>query len=58
MNMSSDFSVPSAGPSTNEEAIARLEEAEHDIENGDVYDWEEVMAETGQRIRLYETSIY
>ena len=47
------FNEPFAGPSTYEEAIARIEEAEHEIERGETYDWEDVLSEARQRVRQY-----
>jgi hypothetical protein len=54
----SNIIMPFIGPSTCEEAIARIEEAEREIENGEVYDWEDVLAEARQRARKYEAAIY
>ena len=54
----SNIIMPFIGPSTCEEAIARIEEAEREIENGEVYDWEDVLKEARQRVRKYEAAIY
>lgn len=50
--------MPFIGPSTYEEAIARIEEAEREIEDGDVYEWEDVLKEARQRVHKYEAAIY
>lgn len=50
--------TPFIGPATYEEAIERIEEAEYQIENGEVYDWEVVLKEARQRARKYEAAIY
>ena len=50
--------MPFIGPSTYEEAIARIEEAEREIENGDVYEWEDVLKEARLRAKKYEAAIY
>ena len=49
--------MPFIGPSTDEEAIARIEEAEREIEDGDVYEWEDVLKEARQRAKKYEAAI-
>ena len=50
--------TPFIGPATYEEAIARIEEAEREIDNGEVYEWEDVLTEARQRARNYEAAIY
>lgn len=50
--------TPFIGPATYEEAIARIEEAEREIKNGEVYEWEDVLKEARQSARKYETAIY
>ena len=50
--------MPYIGPSTDEEAISRIEEAEREIENGEVYEWEEVLKEARLRAKKYEAAIY
>lgn len=50
--------MPFIGPSTYEEAIARIEEAEREIEDGDVYEWEDVLKEARQRAKKYKAAIY
>ena len=52
------FNEPFAGPSTYEEAIARIEEAEREIERGETYDWEDVLSEAKQRVKQYAAEIY
>ena len=52
------FNEPFAGPSTYEEAIARVEEAEREIERGETYDWEDVLSEAKQRVKQYAAEIY
>jgi len=52
------FKEPLAGPSTYEEAISRIEEAEQEIEMGETYDWKDVISEARQRVKtsgLYTT---
>ena len=38
--------IPHSGPATYEEAIARIEESERDIDDNGGFAWEEVMSET------------
>ena len=52
------MAMPFIGPSTYEEATVRIEEAERDIINGDVYEWEDVLKEARQRATKYEAAIY
>lgn len=52
------FKEPLAGPSTYEEAISRIEEAEQEIEMGETYDWKDVISEARQRVRQYATEVY
>ena len=52
------FNEPFAGLSTYEEAIARIEEAEREIERGETYDWEDVLSEAKQRVKQYAAEIY
>ena len=50
--------MPTIGPSTYEEAISRIEEAERDIdENGGVA-WEDVIQAARLRVKNYENQIY
>ena len=50
--------MPYAGPTTAEEANARIEEAEKEIANGHGYAFDDVIAEARKRAGLYEGSIY
>ena len=52
------FNEPFAGPSTYDEAIARIKEAEQEIERGETYDWEDVLSEARQRVRQYAAEVY
>ncbi len=47
---------PFAGPSTHEEAISRIKEAEQEIERGETYDWKDVLSEARQRVKT--TGLY
>ena len=50
--------MPTIGPSTYEEAITRIEEAEQEIdENGGVA-WEEVLQAARLRVKSYENQVY
>ena len=50
--------MPTIGPSTYEEAISRIEEAEREIdENGGVA-WEEVLQAARLRVKSYENQVY
>jgi hypothetical protein len=49
--LSDTFKEPLAGPSTYEEAIHRIEEAEQEIERAETYDWKDVLREARQRVK-------
>ena len=50
--------MPTIGPSTYEEAISRIEEAEREIdENGGVA-WDEVIQTVRLRVKSYENQVY
>lgn len=50
--------MPIGGPSSAEEAIARIEESENDIAKGRGYALEDVIMEAKKRARRYESAIY
>ncbi len=54
---STSYILPFIGPSTHEEAIRRIEEAEREIESGETYAWEDVLNEVRTRAGRYATEI-
>jgi len=55
--MDNKLTMPLAGPSTFEEAIARIQEAETEIDNNGGHAWDEVMAEARQRVEIYAAAV-
>ena len=51
-------SMPILGPSTYEEAIVRIEEAEKEIDLDGGCSWEDVMFEARQRAKRHEVAVY
>ena len=50
--------MPLVGPSNIDEVNARIDEAEREIESGDVFDWEIVMLEASNIVRQYAATVY
>lgn len=51
-------SLPLAGPTSYEEAIARIEEAEREMDANEGVAWEDVMSEAMQKVNNYEVAVY
>ena len=50
--------MPLVGPADIEEANARINQAEREIENGEVFDWDSVMLEASNIVRQYAATVY
>ena len=50
--------MPLVGPADINEANARIDQAEYEIENGEVFDWESVMLEASNIVRQYAATVY
>ena len=50
--------MPLVGPANIDEVNARIDKAEREIENGEVFDWDSVMLEASNIVRQYATTVY
>ena len=50
--------MPTIGPSTYEEAISRIEEAEREIDENGGFAWDEVIQTVRLRVKSYENQVY
>ena len=50
--------MPLIGPSTMDEANARIDQAEQDINEDKGYSWEQVMMDAQMIVNRYETTVY
>lgn len=50
--------MPLVGPANIEETNARIDEAEREIANGEVYDWNSVMMEAVDIVNHYANRVY
>ena len=51
-------SMPLTGPSTYEEAVTRIEQAEREMDADDGASWEEVLSEAKDKVNNYEVAVY